>query len=305
MRKIKLIFVICAVQIINLVAQKDTLATFLDRKVSNRDFSFSPVLLADMDFQILVIEKMVKISENVFQLPHLARSDYYDALFNVYEVSKNHKDRKKLLGALIHSCYDQSEWLRAQNMRYLAARINPEDVTKNDLNELYYLLTDTVYHRTPLFPIVGRLDWKEGEFLMKRLFEEGTEILPLDMNRPDGFIASPKWKAAIALAIKEDDQATKYLISKTKEQNNPQVLKEVFYQLTQVKTRPIIDFIMEFLYSDRKYDFGPGHLEESDFSIAYWTLYELVEGIWQTHGNKEATRAWIDENKNNYVIIKN
>lgn len=305
MKKIELtIFFICVVHIMNLIAQNDTLPILLDRKVANRDFDFSPALLGNADFQKQVTTRMVKISENVFQWPHAVRSNYYDVLSNIYEVSKNEKDRKQLIGALIHSCNDQSEWLRAQNMRFLAARIKPEDISKNDLNELYQLLIDTVYHRTPLFPIVGRLDWKEGELLMKRLFLEGPEILPIDMSRPDGFIASPKWKAAIALAIKGDEQATQYLIAKTKQQTDPRVLKLVFTQLTFVRTRPILDTLIEFLYSDRKYNYGAGHMEDSDFSMAYAALYELIEGIWETNGDTEATRVWIDKNRTSYKILK-
>ena len=141
---------------------------------------------------------------------------------------------------------------------------------------------------------------------MERFFQEGPEILPLDEDRPDGFIASPKWKAAIALAMKGHEKATQYLISKSRQQidpMNPVVLIEVFSQLTMVRTRPIVDFLIEFLYSDRKY-VGLGHMEESDFNRAYMTLYGLIEGIRGTHGVKNATRAWMDQNRTSYKIIK-
>lgn len=169
---------------INLMAQNDTLSLLLDRKIANRDFNFSPDLLKNPDFQQEIPKRMVKFSERVFQLPHPVRDDYYDALHKVYETVQNQQDRKQLLSALLHSCGDGSEWLRAHDMRYLAAYLKPEDFSKRNLDELYALLVDTAYHRTPLFPIVGRLAWKKGELLMERFFQEGPEILPLDRRSP-------------------------------------------------------------------------------------------------------------------------
>lgn len=191
-------------------------------------------------------------------------------------------------------------------MRHLAAYVKPEDFNKGYLDELYELLVDTTYHRTPLFPIVGRLEWKKGELLMERFFQEGPEILPLDEDRPGGFIASPKWKAAIALARKGHEKATQYLISKSRQQvdhKDPMVLMEVFNQLTMIRTRPILDFLIEFLYSDRKY-VGLGHMEESDFTTAYLALHGLIEGLWETYGIINDTRAWMDKNRTSYKIIK-
>lgn len=207
------------------------------------------------------------------------------------------------ISALLDGCNDQSEWLRAQNMHYLAARAKAADFGQEQLRQLYKLLQDTFYHRTPLFPIVGRLNWPEGEQLMEKYFQEGAELLPIDAHRPSGFIASPKWKAAIALARKGHQEATQYLITKAKEQSNQRVIKEIFLQFQLVKTRPVIDYIIEFLFSDGKYSLGPGHLEESDFDMAYAALYDIIEGLWEFHGHVESTREWIKNNRNSYRII--
>lgn len=289
---------------VNLIAQNDSLVLLLDRKISNRDFNFSPELLKKVELEEQVLKKIIKFGENIFQLPHPVRSDYYETLTSMYEIIQDEKSRKQILGNLLYSCNDQSEWLRAQNMRYLSARAKSADFNKEHLKILHEMLTDSVYHRTPLFPIIGRLDWKEGYLLMEKLFKEGPEILSLDAHRPDGFIASPKWKAAIALSIKGNEEATQYLVSKTREQTNPRVLREAFIQLKLVKTKPILDFLIEFLFSDRKYSLGAGHLEESDFSMAYSTLYDLIEGIWETHGDIMATRLWAKQNYATYKIIE-
>ncbi|MBK7477901.1 MAG: hypothetical protein IPI11_18545 [Haliscomenobacter sp.] len=203
---------------------------------------------------------------------------------------------------ILRACDDQSEWLRAMNMKYLVMIARPEDFGKEQLGLLKILLLDTIHHRTPLFPIVGRLDWPEGDRIMEQFFREGPELLELDKDIPGGFIASPKWKAAIALARKGNMQAMTYLLQKAGEQTDLQVISLITQQFALVKNRPTIDFIIDFLLSDafanpEDYD------KQEYFSVALIMLAQIIDMHNCPNFGSVAVRQWLRENRATYQIL--
>jgi hypothetical protein len=206
-----------------------------------------------------------------------------------------------MVNLILSACNDSSASLRAFNMRDIAWMARPEDFGAEQLKTLKALLLDTVYHRTPLFPIVGRLDWPEGDRIMEQFFREGPELLELDKHRPGGFIASPKWKAAMALAKKGNTEATAYLLEKAKSQEDLGVINDIVQQFSIVKTRPLIDFIIDYLVSDRFAD--PKDYERQSYSFVAYILLDTIIEIDDRWSEFSELRQWLRENRATYQIL--
>jgi hypothetical protein len=226
----------------------------------------------------------------------------------MHGVVDDESSRKEITNWLLVSCNDPSEWLRLHNMHFLAKSALPEDFSPRQLKDLKTILLDTLYHRTPLYPIVGRLNWAEGTLLMREIFKTGLEISKFDdKSRPGAYLASPKWRAAIALAKLGDDEASKYLIEKAKKEQDRNLLSRICEDFAFIKIPKTIDFIIEMAFSDYKKDNGANHLEYTDFDKASWFLIELLQDYSDIYFSlsKEQAREWLRRNRSSYRLISN
>ncbi|MBK8044950.1 MAG: hypothetical protein IPK21_21245 [Haliscomenobacter sp.] len=286
-----------------LYGQQDSIIQRIEKAMRTPGVDFPAELVKGKAFQVQGIQHLEEMSKTIPFENHFVRSRYSSKLFEIYNgIPPGTDASKRMVNLILSACNDQSEWLRAMNMKYLVMIARPEDFGKEQLGLLKILLLDTIHHRTPLFPIVGRLDWPEGDRIMEQFFREGPELLELDKDIPGGFIASPKWKAAIALARKGNMQAMTYLLQKAGEQTDLQVISLITQQFALVKNRPTIDFIIDFLLSDafanpEDYD------KQEYFSVALIMLAQIIDMHNCPNFGSVAVRQWLRENRATYQIL--
>jgi hypothetical protein len=290
-----------------IVAQEKNIKEIISTRMKSRDYWFPDSLLSNPEFQRRVIPKLEIVSKNILTYPHDKRDKYYSALVDLYYYDSKPKSHQKIVELLMLGALDKSEWLRLHNMHDLVRLAHKEDFNAMRLNMLKALILHPTLHTTLLFPLVGKLDWSDGDEIMRNFFSQGPEMLPEDENRPGGYLASPKWRAAIALAKKGDHQAMNYLIIKAKKEENRDVLYDIFSDFAFIRTRESTDFLIDFLFSD----YGKqqvGHaLHHTDFSASSMELAKLIKGFDEILSagayDEKIIRSWMQERKRTYEML--
>lgn len=290
------------------MAQPGDIKEFITTRMAARNYHFPDSMLQNQEFQQRIIPELEKVNEDILDYPHDIRDSYYWALTDLYRHNPETKIRGKRAELMLYGCLDQSQWLRLHNMHDLVRLARPADFNAQRLEMLKALILHPTVHTTPLFPLVGKLDWPEGERLMRRFFEQGPELLPDDADRPGGYRASPKWRAAMALAKKGDQAALDYLIQKTRQEEDRDVLYSMlFYDFAFIRTRGSIDFLIEYVYSDLREPVYEDHLSRSDFNFVISLLRPIIKDldsvISASGRKKDIIRAWFDKNRTTYEIL--
>lgn len=302
-----LIFGVFFFHSLNTQAQTLNIKDTIQRRMQSREYWFPDSLLKNPEFQRRIIPKLEKVSKNILTYPHEMRDNYYWALVDLYKLHPDSKSQGKIVELLLLGCLDRSEWLRLHNMHDLVRLAHPEDFNARRLEMLKVLILHPTLHTTPLFPLVGKLDWPDGERIMRNFFQNGVELLPDDEYRPGGFRASPKWRSAMALAKKGNEEAMGYLIQKAKAEENRDVLYDIFQDFAYIRSRASIDFLIEQVFSDFEVPSFGDTLNQSDFSAAIASLRQIVKGLDRivsaSAHNKEIIRSWINQNRTTYEIL--
>lgn len=290
------------------MAQPVDIKELINTRIAARNFNFPDSILSNREFQQRIIPELEKANKDILANPHDICDSYYWALTDLYRQNPEPEIRGKLAELMLYGCLDQSEWLRLNNMHFLVRLARPADFNAQRLEMLKALILHPTLHTTPLFPLVGKLDWPEGERLMRRFFEQGPELLPDDADRPGGYRASPKWRAAMALAQKGDQAALDYLIQKTRQEEDRDVLYSMlFYDFAFIRTRGSIDFLIEYVYSDLREPVCEDHLSRDDFNFVISLLRPIIKdlhGVISASGRKkDIIRAWFDQNRTRYEIL--
>ncbi|MBK8042001.1 MAG: hypothetical protein IPK21_04675 [Haliscomenobacter sp.] len=173
------------------MAQPVDIKELINTRIAARNFNFPDSILSNREFQQRIIPELEKANKDILANPHDICDSYYWALTDLYRQNPEPEIRGKLAELMLYGCLDQSEWLRLNNMHFLVRLARPADFNAQRLEMLKALILHPTLHTTPLFPLVGKLDWPEGERLMRRFFEQGPELLPDDADRPGGYRASP------------------------------------------------------------------------------------------------------------------
>ncbi len=287
-------------------AQPGDIKEVIPSRTEARQYRFPDSLLSNQEFQRRIIPQLERANKDILSYPHPIRDQYYRDLVDLYRWDPETKIRGKLAELLLYGCLDQSEWLRLNNMHLLVRLARPSDFNAQRLEMLKVLILHPTLHTT-LFLLVGKLDWPEGERLMRRFFEQGPELLPEDADRAGGYRASPKWGAAMALAKKGDQAALDYLIQKARQEEDRGVLYELFDDFAFIRTRGSLDFLIEYVYSDLAKPSYEGEMVEDDYGTALFTLAPIIKDLRKImvarRYQKAAIRSWFDQNRTTYEIL--
>lgn len=291
----------------SLNAQSKNIKSIIETRMENRDYWFPDSLLQNPEFQRRIIPELEDVSKNILQYPHEKRDRFYWALVDLYRQNPDLKSKGKIIELLLLGCLDRSEWLRLNNMHDIVGLAHAEDFNTRRLEMLKALILHPTLHTTPLFPLVGKLDWPDGDRMMRNFFQNGAELLPEDEDRPGGYRASPKWRAAMALAKKGDKPAMAYLLQKAKPEKDRDALYLIFQDFAYIRTHESVDFLVDYLFSDGgQPPCGVDCLSETDFSSASMELTNLVKGFrefTQGTGDEKAIRSWMQERRTTYEIL--